>query len=137
MMVCLYRNFSEPLSDEMLFAWHRMLTNGRRDLTNIGSYRSGTEPMQVVSGTLGAPNVHFEAPPSARVRNEMARFVKWFNRTGPNGRDALPALSRAGTAHLWFESVHPFEDGNGRIGRAISDKAQTLFFAGRSVLLGA
>ena len=53
----------------------------------------------------------------------MARFVKWFNRTGPNGRDALPALTRAGMAHIYFESIHPFEDGNGRIGRAISDKA--------------
>ena len=123
MMVSLYRTFADPLSDDMLFAWHRMLTNGRRDLTNIGGYRTGAEPMQVVSGSLGSPKVHFEAPPSARVHRETARFVKWFNRTGPNGHDALPALTRAGTAHLWFESVHPFEDGNGRIGRAISDKA--------------
>lgn len=123
LMVNLYRTSPDPLSDEMLFAWHRMLTNGRRDLTNIGSYRTGTEPMQVVSGSLGSPNVHFEAPSSARVGGEMARFVKWFNRTGPNGRDALPALTRAGMAHIYFESIHPFEDGNGRIGRAISDKA--------------
>jgi Fic family protein len=107
----------------MLFAWHRMLTNGRRDLTSIGNYRTGAEPMQIVSGTLGSPNLHFEAPPSARVHSEMARFVKWFNRTSPNGRDALPALTRAGAAHIYFESIHPFEDGNGRIGRAISDKA--------------
>ncbi len=123
MMVTLYRTFAEPLSDEMLFGWNRMLTNGRRDLTNIGSYRTGAEPMQVVSGNLGSPTVHFEAPPSAKVPREMTRFVKWFNRTGPDGRDALPALTRAGIAHIWFESIHPFEDGNGRIGRAISDKA--------------
>ena len=123
MMVSLYRNFSDPLSDEVLFAWHRMLTSGRRDLTNTGSYRTGTEPMQVVSGSLGSPNMNFEAPPAARVHGEMARFVKWFNRTGPNGSDAMPALTRAGIAHIYFESIHPFEDGNGRIGRAISDKA--------------
>lgn len=123
MMVSLYRSFADPLTDEMLFGWHRMVTNGRRDLANIGSYRTGAEPMQVVSGSLGSPNVHFEAPPSPRVPGEMARFVEWFNRTGPDGRDALPALTRAGIAHIWFESIHPFEDGNGRIGRAISDKA--------------
>jgi Fic family protein len=123
MMVNLYRTFSDPLTDDMLFAWHRMLTNGRRDLKNIGSYRTDTEPMQVVSGALGSPILHFEAPPSARVRSEMTRFVKWFNRTGPNGRDPLPALTRAGIAHIYFESIHPFEDGNGRIGRAISEKA--------------
>lgn len=123
MMVSLYRTFADPLSDDMLFAWHKMLTNGRRDLKNIGRYRTDTEPMQVVSGALYAPKVHFEAPPSAGVPKEMARFVKWFNRTAPAGSDPLPALTRAGIAHLYFESIHPFEDGNGRIGRAISEKA--------------
>ena len=67
--------------------------------------------------------MHFEAPPSAKVPKEMAGFVKWFNRTAPNGKDPLPALTRAGIAHLYFESIHPFEDGNGRIGRAISENA--------------
>ena len=79
--------------------------------------------MQVVSGTLHAPIVHFEAPPSSKVPKEMARFVKWFNRTAPGGSNPLPALTRAGIAHLYFESIHPFEDGNGRLGRAISEKA--------------
>ncbi|HXC25343.1 MAG TPA: Fic family protein [Gemmatimonadaceae bacterium] len=123
MMVSLYRSFSEPLSNELLFGWHTMLTNGRRDLKNIGRYRTDEEPMQVVSGSLHAPKVHFEAPPSARVPKEMARFVKWFNRTAPGGTDPLPTLTRAGIAHLYFESIHPFEDGNGRIGRAIAEKA--------------
>ena len=123
MMVSLYRSFSEPLSDELLFGWHTMLTNGRRDLKEIGRYRTNREPMQVVSGSLHAPTVHFEAPPSAKVPQEMARFVTWFNRTAPMGPDPLPALTRAGIAHLYFESIHPFEDGNGRIGRAISEKA--------------
>jgi Fic family protein len=123
MMVNLYRTFATPLSHGLLFDWHRMLTNGRRDLTNIGQYRTDADPMQVVSGTLDAPKVHFEAPPSAKVPIEMNRFVEWFNSTSPTGTEPLPALTRAGIAHLYFESIHPFEDGNGRIGRAISEKA--------------
>ncbi len=123
MMVNLYRTFADPLSDEMLFAWHKMLMNGRHDLTNIGRYRTDRGPMQVVSGALYSPKVHFEAPPSAKMPQEMARFVKWFNRTAPSGNDPLPALTRTGIAHLYFESIHPFEDGNGRLGRAISEKA--------------
>ena len=123
MMVNLYRTFSDPLSDDMLCMWHKMLTKGRRDLKNIGRYRNDAAPMQVVSDTLYSPKVHFEAPPSSKVPTETKRFVKWFNRTAPNGRDALPTLTRAGIAHLYFESIHPFEDGNGRISRAISEKA--------------
>lgn len=123
MMVDLYRSFAEPLSDEMLFAWHRMLVKGRGDLKDIGRYRTGEEAMQVVSGALHATKVHFEAPPSSKVPKEMARFVKWFNRTAPDGAKPLPTLTRAGIAHLYFDSIHPFEDGNGRIGRAISEKA--------------
>jgi Fic family protein len=122
MMVNLYRTFAEPLSDEMLFSWHRMLFAERGGLRDIGRYRTGTEPMEVVSGAIYAPKVHFEAPPSSRVPKEMARFVAWFNRTAPGGSDPLPALTRAGIAHLYFESIHPFEDGNGRIGRAIAEK---------------
>jgi Fic family protein len=123
MMVDLHRSFAEPLSDKMLFAWHRMVTNGRNDLKDIGSYRRHKEPMQVVSGPITAPNVHYEAPPSAEVPREMSRFIKWFNRTAPDGPEPLPALTRAGIAHFYFECIHPFEDGNGRIGRAISEKA--------------
>ena len=123
MVVDLYRSFADPLSEELLFAWHRMLVRGRADLKNIGSYRRDIDAMQVVSGALHSPKVHFEAPPSSAVPKEMARFVKWFNRTAPTGREPLPALTRAGIAHLYFESIHPFEDGNGRIGRAISEKA--------------
>ena len=122
MMVDLYRRFSEPLSDEMLFAWHRMLVQGRDDLRDIGRYRTGEEPMQVVSGAIYAPRVHFEAPPSAAMPREMKDFVTWFNHTAP-GSEKLPILTRAGIAHLYFVSVHPFEDGNGRIGRAVAEKA--------------
>ena len=128
MMVDLYRTFSAPLSEEMLFGWHRMLMSGRRDIKDVGCYRTSDEPMQVVSGAIGAPKIHFEAPPSAQVPREMAGFIDWFKRTAPGGTQPLPALTRAGTAHLYFESIHPFEDGNGRIGRAIAEKslAQSL-----------
>jgi Fic family protein len=79
--------------------------------------------MQIVSGVLHAPRVHFEAPPSDRVPEEMAQFIAWFNNSGPHGRGAMPAIMRAAIAHLWFETIHPFEDGNGRLGRAIAEKA--------------
>ena len=79
--------------------------------------------MQIVSGPIYAPNIHFEAPSSVRMLDEMDRFVNWFNDTAPNGRTPLPALTRADIAHLYFVCIHPFEDGNGRIGRAIVEKA--------------
>lgn len=123
MMVDLHRSTARLVAEETLCAWHEMLMRGRRDLRDIGRYRTHEEPMQIVSGAPGNPIVHFEAPPSGEVPAEMDRFVAWFNRTGPGAPDALPALTRAGTAHLYFESIHPFEDGNGRIGRAISEKA--------------
>jgi Fic family protein len=123
MMVDLYRSFAEPLSEEMLFRWHRMVMSGSRNLRDVGRYRAGAEPMQVVSGPIGEARVHFEAPPSARVPSEMKRFIAWFNRTAPGREEPLSALTRAGIAHLYFESIHPFEDGNGRIGRAIAEKA--------------
>ncbi len=118
----LYRGHASPLTQDMLFAWHRLLLQGRTDL-QVGQWRSGPEPMQVVSGPVHAPKVHFEAPPAGAVPAEMARFCQWFNDTAPGGPSALPALARAGLAHLYFECIHPFEDGNGRIGRAIAEKA--------------
>ncbi|MBU4527921.1 MAG: Fic family protein [Hoeflea sp.] len=118
MMTSLYRTFDEPLSHSGLFEWHRMLTSGCTDLTDIGRYRTHDEPMQIVSGADYAARIHFEAPPSRQVKAEMGRFVDWFN-----GSQALPPITRAGIAHLYFESIHPFEDGNGRIGRAIAEKA--------------
>jgi Fic family protein len=123
MMVNLHKSFAEPLSDEMLFAWHRMLMGDRRDLRDFGRYRRTGDPMQVVSGPIHAPKVHFEAPSSADVPKEMERFIDWFNRAGPGGHESASAVTRAGVAHLYFECIHPFEDGNGRIGRAIAEKA--------------
>jgi Fic family protein len=123
MMVNLYRSSAEPLSDKMLFEWHRMLFAERAGVKEIGRYRTGKDPMEVVSGAIYAPKVHFEAPPSSKIRKETKRFVEWFNNTAPTRQGAIPALTRAGVAHLYFESIHPFEDGNGRIGRAIAEKA--------------
>jgi Fic family protein len=131
MTVDLYRGFAGPLSHEVLFAWYRMLMRGRREplwaggasLSDVGRYRTGREPMQVVSGSIHSPRVHFEAPPASTVAAEMSRFIEWFNRTAPHGGEPLPPLTRAGVAHLYFVSIHPFEDGNGRIGRAIAEKA--------------
>jgi len=123
MMVDLYRHLADPLTEETMLHWHRLLMNGRVDLKDIGRYRTDTEPMQIVSGAVYAPKVHYEAPPSDRVPQEMALFLDWFVCTAPTGSSPLPAVTRAGIAHLWFESIHPFEDGNGRIGRAIAEKA--------------
>ena len=127
-MVELYRSYAEPLSDEALFSWHRMLFERRGGLPDIGRYRTSGDPMEIVSGPIQEPRVHFEAPPSAKIPEEMARFLDWFNQTRPSGASPLPALTRAGIAHLYFESIHPFEEGNGRIGRAISEKALTQGF---------
>ncbi len=123
MLVDLYVSFAKPLTHEKLHEWHAMLTDGRRDLMDIGAYRTHPEPMQVVSRVYDKPKIHFEAPPSARVLEEMDLFLTWFYETSPIGGNPLPPLTRAGIAHLYFICIHPFEDGNGRIGRAISEKS--------------
>lgn len=130
MMVDLYHAVSKgasesALTNATLFRWHRMLLEGDPDVEEVGRYRTHHEPMQVLSGRIDKPKVHFEAPPSSRVPEEMGRFLDWFNdtRPGAGNANALPALTRAGVAHLYFESIHPFEDGNGRIGRAIAEMA--------------
>lgn len=118
MMVDLFVAMESPLSHDMLFDWHSQVVNGRNDLADVGRYRRGDDPMQIVSGPLSAPKVHFEAPPAARIADDMAVLIDSFN-AAP--RD--PGVIRAGLFHLWFESIHPFEDGNGRIGRALIEKA--------------
>jgi Fic family protein len=123
MMVDLYRGFADALSDHTMFDWHRMLLSGDRSIRVIGGYRTQTDAMQVVSGPTYKPTVHFEAPPSSRVRGEMKHFVTWFNDTSPGGKTPLSPLTRAGIAHLYFVCIHPFEDGNGRIGRALAEKS--------------
>lgn len=123
MMADLYRHGPAPLDEGTLFGWHRMVMSGDRRLGVIGGYRTHPEPMQVVSDSLHEPEVYFEAPPSARVPDEMMSFLRWFNGSGPQGWTPLPALARAGMAHLYFVCIHPFEDGNGRLARALAEKS--------------
>jgi len=122
MMLDATGHYADPLTEERLFAWHAALfPTGRSGMTRIavGRWRDGqADPMQVVSGPIGREKLHYEAPKAGRVPGEMRAFLKWIN--GPRAID--PVLA-AGLAHLWFVTIHPFEDGNGRIARAIADMA--------------
>jgi len=123
MTVDLYTSFADPLTHEAMHAWHAMLMRGQRGVQVVGGYRTHREPMRIVSGRIDEPAVHFEAPPSSRMKGEMNAFVRWFNKSAPGGSEPLPALTRAAIAHLHFVSIHPFEDGNGRIARALAEKS--------------
>jgi Fic family protein len=120
MMLDATQNFSLELTDERLFGWHASLFPTGRSGMNpiaIGRWRpQEAGPMQVVSGPLGKEQVHFEAPASERLDAEMARFIAWFN-----SAPLIDLVLQAGIAHFWFVTIHPFEDGNGRIARAIAD----------------
>ena len=134
LMIDVRNSYAEPLSKEKLVEWHRMLMTGSRGI-KTGQWRRHDEPMQVVSGPIGKEQIHFEAPPSSRVPKEMGRFIAWFNETGQGGKqDIKRPVVRSAVAHLYFESIHPFEDGNGRIGRVLSEKALSQGI-GRPVLL--
>ncbi|KAF0093693.1 MAG: filamentation induced by cAMP protein fic [Puniceicoccaceae bacterium 5H] len=119
LMVAVRKAWDEDLNEPILFAWHRLLMQGH-PTPQPGRWRTHTEPMQVVSGPIGRQKVHFEAPPSSAVPHEMQRFFRWFNHSRTQ---ILHAPVRAALVHLYFESIHPFEDGNGRIGRALAEKA--------------
>ncbi len=134
LMIDVRECYAEALSKEKLFSWHRMIMKGSRGI-KAGDWRSHEAPMQVVSGLIGKEKVHYEAPPSNRVPEEMKHFVTWFNDTGPNGKNEIKKpVVRSAIAHLYFETIHPFEDGNGRIGRALSEKALSRG-VGRPILL--
>lgn len=122
--------FQESLTDDKLFDWHLMLLSGSYNPNlKVGCWRTDDEPMQIVSGHYGKSIVHYEAPPSKIVSHEMEKFLLWFNDTAPgNSQEIKFAPVRAAIAHLYFESIHPFEDGNGRIGRAIAEKALSQGF---------
>lgn len=124
LMVDVRNTFNEPLSATKLFDWHVMLMSGSiKSNIQIGGWRTHTEPMQIISGSYGNIRIHFEAPPSYSIPKEMDQFIAWFNKTAPNQPEAIKfAPVRAAIAHLYFESIHPFEDGNGRIGRALAEK---------------
>jgi Fic family protein len=120
MMLDATQNFAKPLTEERLLGWHAALfPTGRSGLRKItaGAWRKDAEgPMQVVSGPVGKEKVHYEAPAAALLDLEMARFIRWANDT-----DKTDLVLRSALAHLWFVTIHPFDDGNGRIARAIAD----------------
>jgi Fic family protein len=120
MMLDATGKFQQPLTEERLFAWHASLfPSGRSGMRKIivGGWRDDrTGPMQVVSGPVGREKVHNEAPPAERLAEEMTKFLTWFQEPGD-----IDPLLMAGLAHLWFVTIHPFDDGNGRIARAIVD----------------
>ena len=113
-------HYQEPLTKNRLFDWHAaMFPTGRSGLTKIsvGSWRNDASgPMQVISGPVGKETVHFEAPDAARIDEEMAVFLDWLE-----GEIVVEPVLKAGLAHLWFVTIHPFGDGNGRLARAITD----------------
>lgn len=115
-------NYAAPLTAERLFGWHSALfPTGRSGMTRIrvGNWRDDSGgPMQVVSGSMGRERVHYAAPPADRVSTEMEAFLAWFNTPA-----SMDPVIKAALAHLWFVTIHPFEDGNGRIARAIADLA--------------
>ncbi|GAA4311041.1 Fic family protein [Compostibacter hankyongensis] len=134
LMVAVRKGFQELLTLDMLKAWHRLLfANASR--VNPGEWRLGDASMQVISGAYGREIVHYEAPPSTRVPEEMERFVGWYNSaTFPLKGQVPEAILKSAIAHLYFESIHPFEDGNGRIGRSIAEKALSQSL-GRPIML--
>jgi Fic family protein len=113
--------YGKTLDEKRIFGWHAALfPTGYSGLHKIevGNWRRSEGPMQVVSGPEGRQKIHFEAPPTKQVKEEMKKFLKWWNHPPP-----LDGLLRAGVAHFWFVTIHPFEDGNGRIARGITDMA--------------
>jgi Fic family protein len=122
MMLDATRHYDQPLTAERLFGWHAALfPTGRSGMTKIrtGAWRDDSAgPMQVISGPMGKERVHFEAPKADRLALEMKSFLDWFE-----GREAIDPVLKAGLAHLWFVTIHPFEDGNGRIARTVADMA--------------
>lgn len=125
MMVDAIQNHQQPLTQERLLQWHVWLFPDEADTLShlslkVGQLR-GDEPMQVVSGRLDKPKVHFEAPPKDNLTAELEQFIDWFNHS--LNQQALDPILRAALCHLWFVTLHPFEDGNGRITRALTDMA--------------
>ena len=124
-------SYSEKMTETEIKQWHKLLFDGSKSV-NAGKWRTGDEPMQIISGAMGREIVHYEAPPSYRVPAEMKQFVKWYNSFEINSTSDV--LIKTAISHLYFESIHPFEDGNGRIGRAIAEKCLTQSL-GKPVLL--
>lgn len=129
LLVDVRRNWQASLTHELLGKWQSMAVPEQRYRTIVrGAYRNDPSSMQIVSGPYGRERVHYEAPPAARVPDEMAKFLGWYNQSSPlNGDQKMLGIAKAGIAHLWFEVIHPFDDGNGRVGRAIADHALSQY----------
>lgn len=129
LLVDVRRQWRSPLSHELLGHWQSMAVPLQRYTPLLrGAYRNDPSPMRIVSGPYGRERVHYEAPPTEQVPDEMEAFIRWYQDTSPLlAGQAFSGLARAGIAHLWFELVHPFDDGNGRVGRAIADQALSQF----------
>ena len=121
LMVMVRNSYSDKLTEATIKEWHSILMEYSKNVTP-GEYRSGEEPMQIVSGSYDKEIVHFEAPPSSHISVEMKKFIKWYHDFEVKSSDIKRALIKTAISHLYFESIHPFEDGNGRIGRAIAEK---------------
>jgi Fic family protein len=124
MMLDATRNHADPLTESRLFGWHAGLFPTRRSgfsRISVGKWRDDSRgPMRVISGPMGRERTHYEAPPADRLEAEMHAFLRWFNEPA-----AVDPVLKAAMAHLWFVTIHPFDDGNGRIARAIADLALT------------
>lgn len=121
MLVDATQNYAKPLSSSRLMGWQAgLFPTGYSSIHKIetGQWRSSAEPMQVISGKIGKGKIHFVAPPSKQISMEMKKFLSWFNK-----KNKVDGLIRAAIAHFWFVTIHPFEDGNGRLARAITDLA--------------
>jgi len=129
LLVDVRKNWQTPLTQDLLGKWQSMAVPEQRYTPILrGAYRNDPSPMQIVSGPYGREKIHYEAPPAIRVPEEMARFIDWYNKKSPTkGDKTISGIARAGIAHLWFEVIHPFDDGNGRVGRAIADHALSQF----------
>lgn len=117
LMVDVRNHYKKDLTEDLIKQWHNILFN-----INPENYRTGNEPMVIVSGDYGREEIHYQAPPSDKIFVEMNSFIEWYSNFKVESIDIKNALIKTSIAHLYFESIHPFEDGNGRIGRAIAEK---------------
>jgi Fic family protein len=122
LLIDVRNTYTQPLTESKILEWHKLLMGNNKTI-HAGQWRKGNAPMQIISGSASNPKIHYEAPPSKTISKEMKRFIEWYNTS-----EISSPIIKAAVAHLYFESIHPFEDGNGRIGRAIAEKALSQGF---------
>ncbi|MDP2455137.1 MULTISPECIES: Fic family protein [unclassified Kaistella] len=123
LMIEVQNSYQKPMTEKMLLDWHQILMENEKGIT-AGQFRTGTEPMQVISGNFGDFIIHYEAPPSENLPKMITQFIKWYNDFKENDLGKIgEGIILSALAHLYFETLHPFKDGNGRVGRALAEKA--------------